>query len=116
MSLASRSQLEGRRAEAFDALAVLLMQDKSPPTVLCYHPHGVFTQGYMLNGSLRRELPLIVGLLSCESSETPARLLVPELCHPISTRAIQRPNGFIRFTRRPIGTRGVGSPHLRAPA
>eukprot|EP00752_Nemacystus_decipiens_P017698 g15868.t1 len=38
--------------------------DNMPPTVACYHPHGVFTQGYILNGGLNEELPRIVGLLA----------------------------------------------------
>lgn len=37
-----------------------------PPTVFCYHPHGVFTQGYIINGSMNREIPKILGLLACE--------------------------------------------------
>lgn len=37
-----------------------------PPTVACYHPHGVFTQGYILNGGLNEELPRVVGLLARE--------------------------------------------------
>lgn len=41
-------------------------QDNMPPTVVCYHPHGVFTQGYILNGSLNEELPKILGLLASE--------------------------------------------------
>ena len=42
------------------------MQDNMPPTVACYHPHGVFTQGYILNGGLNEELPRTVGLLARE--------------------------------------------------
>eukprot|EP00903_Cladosiphon_okamuranus_P017841 g16419.t1 len=38
--------------------------DTMPPTVACYHPHGVFTQGYILNGGLNEELPRIIGLLA----------------------------------------------------
>lgn len=33
---------------------------------MCYHPHGVFTQGFTLNGSMNEELPRIVGLLAGE--------------------------------------------------
>ncbi|CAM9885235.1 unnamed protein product [Scytosiphon promiscuus] len=38
--------------------------DNMPSTVLCYHPHGVFTQGYIINGSMNEELPKILGLLA----------------------------------------------------
>lgn len=37
-----------------------------PPTLFCFHPHGVFSQGFILNGSMNRELPMIVGLLAGE--------------------------------------------------
>lgn len=41
-----------------------------PPTVVCYHPHGIFTQGYIMNGGLNKEMPKIVGLLASESIQT----------------------------------------------
>lgn len=41
-------------------------QETMPPTVFCYHPHGVFSQSYILNGSLNKELPRQVGLLASE--------------------------------------------------
>eukprot|EP00904_Undaria_pinnatifida_P013564 jgi/Undpi1/9338/HiC_scaffold_26.g11796.m1 len=47
-----------------------------PPTVFCYHPHGVFSQGFVLNGSMNRELPTIVGLLAGALYHAPVFRLV----------------------------------------
>ncbi|CAB1118819.1 unnamed protein product [Ectocarpus sp. CCAP 1310/34] len=50
--------------------------DNMPPTVFCYHPHGVFTQGYIINGSMNEELPKILGLLATALYHAPLFRLV----------------------------------------
>ncbi|CAM9525628.1 unnamed protein product [Ascophyllum nodosum] len=93
--------------------------DTMPLTLFCYHPHGVFTQSYVLNGGLNDELPDNPGLLASALYYAPVFQLVAgrwlDVCAPASkkkfielmekgTSFAMMPGGFQEASLSKLGT------------